>query len=445
MRDGSAIARSVRRLQLGRMLSGDQFWSFGDQAIVSAGNFLTLLLVARWTAASEVGLFAIAISLITIAMALQDALVTRPYSIQFHKALCARTEHAFGVLSMAVGVGIAATLLLLGAAAALVLSGTLPGFAALTALIGVILPMILLREFARRFAYANLQTFSAFVLDAIAVGAAIAAIVALGLLGKLSAASALVAVGSSYAMASTAWLFARRKMFEFRRETTWQTWRECWRLGRWLAPGQVALYAQGYVTHWMSAFIAGAAAAGIYAASLSIIALSNPFLLGIFNLMTPKIAHAIKHEGREGIVRHLVTDTLLLGIVMGLFTLAIVFAGDSIMRLLYPGDEYLASSGILSVLALSSLAATLGAPATVVLSCWERGREVAGVALGTLALSLGLVWPMMTMWGLIGAAYALLIVETFGCMVRWALFAVHFNAQTGPSQPEGGLSREPVR
>jgi Na+-driven multidrug efflux pump len=107
---------------------------------------------------------------------------------------------------------------------------------------------------------------------------------------------------------------------------------------------------------------------------------------------------------------------------MATFCLIVLLFGDGLMHLLYAGPEYKGNGHTLVVLAAASTAAAVGAPAAVALTSAERARMVAIIAAATAVLTCVLVWVMMSRWGLVGAAYALLIAETVGNVARWTAF-----------------------
>ena len=78
----------------------------------------------------------------------------------------------------------------------------------------------------------------------------------------------------------------------------------------------------------------------------------------------------------------------------------------------------------LVVLAAASMIAAIGAPAAVALTTTECARSVAIIAAVTAVLTCALVWVMMSKWGVLGAAYALLIAETVGNVARWTAFLI---------------------
>jgi O-antigen/teichoic acid export membrane protein len=178
----------------------------------------------------------------------------------------------------------------------------------------------------------------------------------------------------------------------------------------------------GYATYWLSAMIGGATMTGIYAACTSIVSFANPLVFGFFNILTPRSVRTLRSEGLPGLRRQAGRDALVLGAIMATFCLLVLLFGDGLMHLLYAGPEYKGNGHTLVVLAAASTAAAVGAPAAVALTSAERARMVAIIAAATAVLTCVLVWVMMSRWGLVGAAYALLIAETVGNVARWTAF-----------------------
>jgi O-antigen/teichoic acid export membrane protein len=115
-------------------------------------------------------------------------------------------------------------------------------------------------------------------------------------------------------------------------------------------------------------------------------------------------------------------DALGLAAVMSSFCLLVALFGDEVMHALYPGPEYAGHGHIVAMLAVAATIAAVGAPAAIALTTVERARAVATIAAGTAVLSVVLVCLLMSQLGLVGAAYALLISETAGCVGRWTAF-----------------------
>jgi O-antigen/teichoic acid export membrane protein len=73
--------------------------ALSDQAIVSAASFLTTVIIGRSTDPSQLGAYAIAISILASLFTIQRSLITLPYSIQRHRPLGTPQEHAGSALA----------------------------------------------------------------------------------------------------------------------------------------------------------------------------------------------------------------------------------------------------------------------------------------------------------------------------------------------------------
>ena len=70
-----------------------------DQVVVSAASFLTTVAIGRYTDPSQLGAYAIGISVLASAFTIQGSLITLPYSIQLHRPLGTPAEHAGNALA----------------------------------------------------------------------------------------------------------------------------------------------------------------------------------------------------------------------------------------------------------------------------------------------------------------------------------------------------------
>jgi O-antigen/teichoic acid export membrane protein len=407
---------------LRKLLDTNQMASWAGQGLVSAMNFVVLIMLARYAGAIEVGYYAVAFSILIMAMVMQDSLVTRPYAIQLFKPPDGPEAHAYGALIF--GLTLSATIGL-GLAAAAFAMHLLEPDARLTSLflvLSVVTPLAMSRDFARRFSFANLQMRQALAVDAAASTILLLLLVILAWRERLDATTALFAIGIAGAFSALIWLWFSRSYFKRKPGAARQTAKLSWSFGKWLLSSQIALQVQGYAAHWITFLVAGAAATGLYSACLSIVGLANPFLFGLFNMLTPKFVRALKDGGEAGLRRAAFRDTLLIGAIMGAFAMFLIMGGSFILPLLFPGEDFAGGQNILSILALSSAIAAMGAPATIALSAAERGRAIAGLSFAICLLGSITVWLLLLRWGLMGAAIGILITESVGAAARWALF-----------------------
>lgn len=412
--------RATRRwARLLRLLTGNQALGWVDQIAVSAMAFVTLVLIGAWTNIGELGVYAVCMSVLALALASQESLVTRPYTIHMQDSRDP-AGHAFGALALSLILGIGLALLLAVTAGALTLKGGSPQAASAAWALAGSVPFVLLRDFARRLAFAQMQTAQALVLDVAVVAVNAVLLAGLAWSGYLSAQTAVGSVGLSCAVGAAAWLWLARGSFVFGMQHLRTTLRRSWGIGKWLFSAQMAMQVQGYTTHWLSLVLAGAAATGAYAACTSIVSFANPLLFGFFNIMIPKSARVFSSSGSSGLRRQTLQDSLLLAALMSVFCVFLAIFGETAMTLLFP--EASGYGTVLILLGLAALAAAVGVPASTALASANRAHAVAGVTAVAAAVNFGLVWWLLGAYGLTGAAVGILVAEVLGSVGRWSAF-----------------------
>jgi O-antigen/teichoic acid export membrane protein len=392
-----------------------------DQAAVSGTAFLTTLVLGRVCGPEELGVFSLGFAVMVMAICVQDSLVSAPYTVfSARMAGRSRARYAGSTLALAGLLAIAVVFCLaagglgaLGAPSARIL----PVLGAL----GAAMPLVLLREFARRLAFAGLEMATALVVDGAVAAIQIAGLGLLVVTGLLSAASTMAAIGAACGLVGIVWLIGARRRFACARSQLARDWRQNWIFGRWILAAQSAAVANNYATHWLLAALLGTAATGALAACMSVVALANPLLLGASNFLSPSAARAWAETG-AGRLHALVTrSSWLLGAAIASVCGLVVCFGDRIMALFY-GHAYAGLGHLLVVVAAAYLISALGlAPShglyAMRRSDWNFYPSAFGVIV-TLLAGAGLAVP----FGITGAAYGFLlgnVTKTAGTYVAY--------------------------
>lgn len=419
----SAYARIGRGLVgLIRLGSGTHAVALADQAVVSSASFLTTIIVGRWTHPNELGLYAIGASLMVLALNFQESLVSLPYTIQRHRALGIPTEYAGGSLAQSGAFSTFSFVLLAAAALGLSARRAESELIAMVWVLAGATPFALLREFARKFAFAHLRVAQALIVDVAVATIQLSILSWLGWTGRMSPATACAALGGACALTGVAWLFLARGNFAIRAGDLPAMIKQSWRLGKWLFAGQITVTVQSYASYWLLAAVLDTAATGVYAACMTVAMFANPLIIGLGNVLMPRAVLAFKEGGRVKLRRQALRDLILLGALMALFYGAVLLAGDDIMRLLYRGEQYEGQGRIVSVLAAASLAFAMGIPASIALTSMERPRAIVLAGLAGAVVTVVVGWWLMVEWGLLGAACGFLSGNVIGTIGRWAVF-----------------------
>jgi O-antigen/teichoic acid export membrane protein len=404
-----------------RNVSETHALALADQAVVSGTSFLAMVMIGRAASPSELGVYALVISLLIWLLMSQDSLITLPYTVQQHRPLGTPTEHAGSSLTLSGLLSALAVVILVASALGMSAFNAPPELVAMTWALAAVAPFALLREFGRRFAFAHLHAGTALVLDIAVAATQLGALGWLAWTGRLSATTALAAIGAGCGLAGAAWLYLARGNFSIRGDQLPRAMQQSWSLGKWLLATQLTVTLQVQINYWLLAWIVGTTATGIYAACMSVASLANPLLLGSGNILNAKAALALK-EGGARLQREATRDSLLLGAAMILFCVLVLLAGEDVMRLLYPGPEYAGHGHTVTVLALAPLAVAVGLPAWSALTSMGRTREVFLTGSFGLALTVVLAWCLGADWGLQGAAYAFLGGSVARSAARWLVF-----------------------
>jgi O-antigen/teichoic acid export membrane protein len=131
---------------------------------------------------------------------------------------------------------------------------------------------------------------------------------------------------------------------------------------------------------------------------------------------------AFKEGGGARLRREVTRESRLLGLVMALFCIVVLFAGEHVMRLLYHGKEYEGNGHTVTVLVLAMLAGGVGMPAFNALASVERARESFWIGAFGGILTVALVWCLVPRWGLLGAACGFLAGTAIRAAGRWVAF-----------------------
>ncbi len=393
--------RSLLRA-LSSLLPASQVLALVDQVIVSATSFLVFVVIARSTDPKELGIYALAMSILAFCLATQESLITKPYAIKLHEPMGSPAQHAFSVLVLSLALCGAFALVASAAAVTFSALGTQAELLYIACSFAGAIPFVVMREFARRFSFAHLAVSQAVMLD---VGVAVLTLIAAGMLywaGAVSAAAMISVIGFCCAVTTMAWLYAVRQQFAVGFNQLRATFQQCWDLGKWLLWGHLGMQIQGYLTPWLALVLGGAAVAGLFAACASIVAFTNPLIFGFCNVLTPKFVRIFKNDGIAALRKRVILDALVLGVLLSAFCLVVFVFGADIMRLLYRDEVYAGHSHVLGLLALAALVAAVGIPASLALAAAGRAKPVAAVMLFSAGVNTLLVILLLPNVGTLG-------------------------------------------
>jgi len=329
---------------------------------MSAANFLSILLLARFMSAAEFGVFVLAHTGLLLMTNLQNALVTQPHNILGAKREAGDYARFTGVLVLVqilASFVLCALIAMVGYIAWRYYAETFGGV--LMALAGAAMPWMA-QEFVRRVLYTQNETRAAALNDVVSYGLQLLGIVALMFYGReneITASLALFVFGASsfIAVLLGVWQLREHVSFGWRdgfRDRFSKTVAEVWGFGKWLVAQSITTWMGANGHAWVVGGMLGAQAVGLYRAAIHLVNVINPLRQAAFSYLPSRGSVAFKTGGYDGLSAWVkrMSSWLFLPLFPVAFVL-IVFP-EQILGLVY-GDKF-SGQGLGIILALATVA-----------------------------------------------------------------------------------------
>lgn len=326
------------------------FWALGDQGIVSLGNFITNLMLARTLPLAELGLYGILYELGLFLNTMQAATILFPLNVKgavaeedFFARLAGRSVITTLLLAPLLGLGLLAT--------GIALRQPMVGVWALAALV-----VFQIQETLRRSLIIQMRYRAAMWGDAISYLGQGIAMYALAKTHMLTLTSAFQSFAlTSAAAALVQWVQVRPHRVTVQEAVVFA--RRSWGLSRWVLFSNLTGLFTGTLFYWNLAWWAGREMLGVALGLMNVVRVANPFILAFGSMITPTVARARGRLGMAGARRLFIGYGAigLCGLIL-LFALPILFPAP-VLRAFYPhnAENYLPYTPALQLMILTSL------------------------------------------------------------------------------------------
>ena len=385
-------------------------------------SFMAGLLVGRSGGAEQLGLYALAMTVVLLATDLQVALVSTPFMVRAPELSKAELDSLVGQTMLQQAAFLLIAALATGLAwLAFRTRGQATGIAQTIGALFVCLPPILARDYARRVEYARNQAHQALRLDGFVAVAQAAGLAVLFSAGRITAVSVLFTNAGAAGLGYVAWVGSQSIPIRSALSAFLGEARRSFILGRWvLASGAVwAVATQAYP--WMLAHYFGARETGLWAACLGVLAFVQVPLTGLQHAIGPELATARVREGLNGLVSRARRWALGVASVLVLAAIAFGLIGEVLVHALY-GPDFTGVGATTFVLALSFAAAAAAFPFSRGLFVLRRAELDFAANFVPIAVLLGIGATLTQRYGTIGAAVGMLAANVVAAFLRAALF-----------------------
>ena len=391
-------------------MSGKHFferasWTLVDQCVVSGGNFLLNVLLARKLSQDDYGEFALFLGAIFLLRAIDYSLISYPVAVRLHGTPEHERARLLGNTSV------------LASALALVFVVVMALGSILAGDEDIVVPACLCflcwqaQETSRRYLLADFRYRAAVTGDGIAYVGQALLIAFFGWVDTITLTAALYLMSVTFAFGAL--VHVSKLRFE------WPDLTEAHRLagdyfsiGKWSIVSYELVLIRVQLFPWILAATAGTAATASLQAGLNIANMMNPIIFGIGNAIPQVAAHAHRTEGVSGAWRA-ASGYVLFGLgPIVIICAAILLMPDLALHLAYgPTSPYLAGALSLQFLATAGLLDYIAEMISKTLLGVEAGRAASTVNVLAVAVAAGLAFALIGPLGVAGACLALVIAN----------------------------------
>jgi O-antigen/teichoic acid export membrane protein len=389
------------RLTTRHLVSGREGWALLDQGLVSATNFITNVVVARWLGMERFGVFALAWMAVLFCFNMQIPLVTAPLITVLPKLEAdARRTYLGGVIAQELGFVLCCNAALLAGLRLLAFLAHKPALGGLTGSLCLATSAYLLQDLARRYLFASGQSRRAFLNDAVSCLPQLPLIFLLLRWKLIGVPGVLCIIGfTSFAGVGLCIYWCETVHFSFRgiRNSV----RRHWKLSKWLVPSSILSWVCSNFIVLLAPVYYGPLAAGALRASQNIVGVTNIWILGLDNVLPAESSRSYHQGGTSLLKRYLWHAIFRWGGLTAAIVLVIGFAPGFWLHITY-GLQYAAYGNILRMYVILCLFVFIGAPLRAGLQAMEHTSPflLSQFAAAIFALAVGV--PLTRRFGLQG-------------------------------------------
>jgi O-antigen/teichoic acid export membrane protein len=405
-----------------RQFLGREMWALTDQAVISATNFLTSVMLLRFMGLREFGVFTLAWMSVLFVNSLQTALIVAPMMSIGPKQEEKDRPFYFGAVVFQELVLVSCCFVLVFVA--IKVSGS---FFPHKNLLHLAFPLAVsafayqMQDFVRRYFFATRQNRRALADDVLSYLTQLPILFLLHHAGHLNSVIALwTMAGTSILGLALGWFWM--EPLEFSWEWIKSISLRHWRVSRWLTGSALLVWTSSNVFLLSAPVYYGAAAAGVLKASQNLMGVTHVWFQGLDNIVPVETARRLRQGGVPSMLAYTRSILMKWGGLTLLFAIVMAAAPGFWLRLIY-SPEMAQYGYILRLFALLYVIIFLGGPLRAGLQALEFTAPIFWSYLAMTVLAVVFAVPMAKWLGISGSLFGLIGAQVvFQSIVGVALF-----------------------
>ncbi len=392
-----------------------------DQAMVSGGNFLFSLLLARYLTIKEYGVFILGFSLLILFRRIQASLIISPMlvlSADMDRSNIRKYFGSLGILQLILSLTI--SILLVGSTKIVtsLSSGGSICFISFCAM-AIASFSFQFQDFFRRMLFTQRKIRSAFQNDIVCTMLKFIGLTAAIITGHISVFNAFIIIFISSLIASLYGYLQCFKTIQIDLSTLKKVAKTNWDYGKWLLSAGVARWVSGQINIFLAAAFISVSATGVIGAVNNIYGVINVVVQGLRGFILPYASMRIKNAGYI-YLKKLVSTICVSGVIgIVIYFIIAISASQPILDFLYNG-KYNDYGYMVVLLGINALFSFLSYPFSLGLLLLKNTKTILYGNLFSSVVSIFISVPMVIIWGIYGACLSMIFIQaTFALTLFW--------------------------
>jgi len=378
--------------------------AIADQIVVSAGTFLSSVIICRNTTEAEFGRFCLAWSVIAFLRVLQERLIAAPYLANTFRPSFLRTTYRGSTLAHQTFLAlITSCIVLFGSLAAWIL-----GYGVETLLHGMSLAIALFlnlaRDQMRSISFTDFTFQRLLILDITIVATQLIGLMLLVVLGSFSLISANLVIGFGCIGPVVVWLWLTKSLYSFEQKTMVSDWYHNWSYAQWLVGSRILGIAPVVIIPLLIVKYEGQEGNGVYGVCCSIVGVSAMFASGFNNLFQSRTVLEMQRSGTRGMLSAIAESAVVIGTVLTCLSVVFLFYGGELLNIF--GSQYVQFGFLTFLLSVSTLVVNFSTLFSNGLAALKKSRDFFWGEVSCGVVSVASASLLVPSHGLSGAAYA---------------------------------------
>ena len=380
--------------------------AIADQAVVSAGTFLSTMLICRNCSDAEFGIFALAWTIVAFLRTIQDRVIAAPFLAFTFSPGFSRTSFRGSSIAHQAIFSFASTTAIVAGAFAIWVLGFGIGHFSFGLSLAVALWFTLGRDQMRSISFTDFKILRLLIMDVVVVVSQLLGLAMLIWMHGFTLSSANLILGFGCLVPLAFWLWFTKSQYTIEKNAIVSDWSHNWVYARWLVGARVLGIAPIVVIPWLIAIMEGEKGTGVFGVCSSLVGVSLMFVQGVNNLFQPRTVLELHLNGIRGLIMGIVES---IGVICaGLICISTIlfFFGGNLLAIF--GGQYVGFGFLTFLLSIATLVVSISTMFANGLAALKKAKDFFWGEVSYCVVSIVLAMVLVPTLGLNGAAYAMI-------------------------------------